>query len=490
MLRVALAVALALSGCASVQRQILQSPAAGGEPWSELETEHFVVKTDQSEWAAKQALETFDQITRALLTLALPKGAKPPANRLDVVLFSHLDDLQTIVGNKHVGAIYHFNIDGSPPSLLVATEHGFVDTFDRTRMSMQHELTHWIFHNAVPGTPRWLDEGLATYWESLRLEDGQAIIGSLPPLMLLADWPSTADLFAANYNDFVGEGGGRYYSAAWGTVYLLYTKHPTEFARYLELLTSGARGEAAWRGAFGSFGARELDAERDWFAADRPWAHTVPLAVPLRDIASGRHIAPADVHLLWAQLRPWTDASLPSIAADLATAERLAPDSPSVQASLAQLELRQGHAPEAMGRIDRALVADPDDATLLRLRGEILVERELARPVAERNFSAAAALAARVAAIDSSSVALRFCARVAGLAGDGARSVALAERATARAPDCVACFDTLAVAKLAAGDLDGAVQAEATAVRLMPDGMIDRAMLRRLEEMKAEAKRR
>jgi predicted Zn-dependent protease len=143
-----------------------------------------------------------------------------------------------------------------------------------------------------------------------------------------------------------------------------------------------------------------------------------------------------------------------------------------------------------MARIDRALLAHPDEPMLLRLRGETLVERELARPVAERNFSAAAALAARLSALDSSSVALRFCARVAGLAGDAAHSVALAERATARTPDCVACFDTLAVARLAAGNLDGAMQAEATAVRLLPDGMIDRAMLRRLEEMKAEAKRR
>ena len=429
-------------------------------------------------------------MARALLTLALPRGAKPPANRLDIVLFSHLDDLQTIVGNKNLAAVYHFTTDGSPPSLMVATEHGFVDTFDRTRMSMQHELTHWIFRNAVPGMPLWLNEGLAKYWESLRLEDGQAIIGSLPPLMLLADWPSTAELFAGDYHAFQGEGGGRYYSAAWGTVYLLYTKHPAEFARYLELLTSGARGEAAWRGAFGGFGARELDAERDWFAADRPWAHTVPLAAPLRDIAPGRPMAPADVHVLWARLRPWSDASLPSVAANLTTAERLAPDSPSVQAWQARLELRQGRAPEAMSRIDRALVAHPDDAMLLRLRGEILVERELSQPIGQRNFAAAAELAARLAALDSSAVALRLCARIAALAGDGARSVALAERAAARAPDCTACFDTLAVARLAAGNLDGAVQAEATAIRLLPDGQVDSAMVRRLEEMKAEAKRR
>jgi len=42
LLRALLVLTLAVGGCASVQRQILQSPAAGGASWRQLETEHFV----------------------------------------------------------------------------------------------------------------------------------------------------------------------------------------------------------------------------------------------------------------------------------------------------------------------------------------------------------------------------------------------------------------------------------------------------------------
>src|SRR3954471_5452656 len=100
----AVAVAFAVAGCASMQRQILQSPAAGGASWREITTEHFVVETDYPDWAAKQALETFDQIARALLKLALPAGAHAPHDRLEVVLFEHLDDFQAIIDNTHLSA--------------------------------------------------------------------------------------------------------------------------------------------------------------------------------------------------------------------------------------------------------------------------------------------------------------------------------------------------------------------------------------------------
>ena len=467
-----------------MQRQLLQSPAAGGAPWHELTSEHFVVRTDYPDWAAREALNGFDRSARALIALALPPGTPPPRDRLDVVAFAHSEDYLALLDNGSAGEC-RFTSDGSRPLLIIASGDNFLRVVEQTMRIMQHELTHWLMHRAVPAAPVWLDEGNAQYWQTLRLEDGQAIVVSLPPLLLLADWLPAADVLAADRDTFYGPKTDAYYSTAWGIVYLLRTKHADAFAHYLAALAAGARGEAAWRGAFGSFGARELDAEmHEWFSADRPWAHTVPMVLAIRDPQSVTAIAPAQVHLLWADLRPRDTKHLDAVAADLKTAEQLAPDSAAVAAAQAELDLDRERYTAALARVDIALTDHPDDEQLLRLRGEALVEQQLRRPEAGRDFGAVIALAERLGRDQASVQSLRFAARVLARFGDHARGLALAERAAARAPDCAGCFDTLSVARELTHDLPGAIAALEQALRLLPDGVTEKRMTGRLAQLR------
>jgi tetratricopeptide (TPR) repeat protein len=467
---------LVVAGCASVQRHILQSPAAGGAPWHELTSEHFVVRTDYPDWAAGEVLNGFDRSARALIALALPPGTSPPRDRLDVVAFAHVEDYRALLDDGSIGEC-RFRSDGSRPLLIVASGDNFLRVVEQTMRTVQHELTHWLMHRAVPAAPLWLDEGNAQYWQTLRLEDGQAIVGSLPPLLLLADWLPAADVLAADRDSFYGPKHARYYSTAWGIVYLLRTKHADAFAHYLTALAAGTRGEAAWRGAFGSFGARELDAEmHEWFSADRPWAHSVPMVLAIRDPQSVTAIAPVQVHLLWADLRPHDTKHFDAIAADLKTAQQLAPDSATVAAALAELDLQRERYTAALTRVDSALTEHPDDEQLLRLRGEALVEQQLTRPEADRDFGVAIALADRLGHDQASVPSLRFASHVLARFGDRARGLALAERAAARAPDCAGCFETLAAARERTHDLPGAIAALEQALRLLPDGVTEERM--------------
>jgi tetratricopeptide (TPR) repeat protein len=483
---VILAAALgSFAGCAAVERQLLQSPTAGGAPWIELDSEHFSVRTDYPEWTARAALDIFDTSTRALISLALPAGSHPPPNRLSVALFAHGDDLRELLGDEHVAGMFRAPGDGSHPILLVSTDGSFVTEYGQTRTTIQHELSHWLFNNAVPGMPVWLDEGLARYWESLRLEDGQALIGSLPQLDLLVDWPNAADVMNTDYRTFHARGGYRYYSAAWGMVYILYTKHGDAFAHYLAALASGARGEAAWRSAFGTFDGHALDAEmRDWFSADRPWAHAAPMPLRARDFGPAKPVSPAEVLLLWAQLRPTRDPKMLARSIDeLTTAERLEPDSTVVQGMLVIFEFKRGKRDEAVARLDRALSKHGDDVFLLRLKSEVMLQAELARPPGDRDFTNLEAMTAKLADARASAVSLQFAARVAAFAGDSPRAIQLAERATKREPDCEPCFDTLSLARAQEGDVEGAVRAAETALRLLPDGVSDRKLADRLSEL-------
>jgi tetratricopeptide (TPR) repeat protein len=485
-------VLVAVGGCASVQHPLLQSPAAGGSSWRELTSEHFVLRTDYPDWAARQALQSFDVSARALIALAVPPGGKPPRDRIEVVAFEHVEDLNELADDKRFAGGFTFSNDGTRPQLTLGGAGSFVDVFDRSAVIMRHEIGHWLLHASIPLAPLWLSEGYASYWQSLRLEDGQAIVGSLPGTDLLVDWASAAEVMSADRDVFYGPRARRYYSAAWGIVYILYAKHGDGFARYLKALAGGVHPDAAWRDAFGTLGARELDAEmHEWFSIDRPWAHVVPMALPIRDAQSERQIAPADVHLLWSQLRPRDgDKHQAAISGDLATAKRLAPDSAQVDAEMARLDLDAKRYADALARVDAALARHPDDEELLLARGMALVAEPRAQRQRPRDLAPILALCDRLGGEHATAASLRFAALVLGSFGDRARAVALAERAVAKAPACASCFEMLALAKEANGDLAGAVTAAETAVRMLPDGYEDRAMMERLTRLKQPSKTR
>ena len=339
---------------------------------------------------------------------------------------------------------------------MMATDRGFVETFDSTRISMQHELTHWIFHNAVPGLPAWLNEGLAKYWESLRLEDGQAIIGSIPPMMDCSPTGRRRRSSSSSTSWPFSKEGGQLLLGGVGRGVSALCQARRRFAHYLEATDGGARGEAAWRSAFGSFSANDLDAERsDWFSADDRgrircrWRRRCATRRRDRD-AAGRRArlvgAPAPMERRniaeVAQIRRPRSGWHPIL-------RRCRRDwrSSSCGGSKATRRCRASTARSS---------AHPDDALLLRLRGDPIVARELSRPAGRatsrrrpcwrRGSPSGTPLVA---------VALRLAARVACTVGRWRARVALAERATRRAPDCAACFDTLAIARLASGRVLG-----------------------------------
>src|SRR5947207_12296891 len=60
-------VALALAGAASACGHLPPCPAAGGPAWTELQSAHFRLRTDESPAAARAALADFEHLEAALL---------------------------------------------------------------------------------------------------------------------------------------------------------------------------------------------------------------------------------------------------------------------------------------------------------------------------------------------------------------------------------------------------------------------------------------
>lgn len=339
------AVAALAAGCVHAP---LTCPAKGGAQWIELGSPHFLLRTDQAEFSARQQLVELEQ--RASLIAAHGFPSMPAiGKRLDVIVFDHSEDY---------AALFPELVDNAPEISMLGNNRMEVLGFfgsgkdaEHTPMIVmylydwrmpQHELVHWLMSLDLPRpAPLWLNEGMARLYETLEIdyEARQVIVGRPPHVGPRKDWPSARELIDDGGAGFHHKTRGLdFYSAAWMMIYILRHDHAAAFTAYREALRRGQPAVDAWREHLGG----------DWDAWDRelreyridlsdrpnaPIAERSPLpALDFSEPTSRRTLSDAEVHLLWAQLRDWsTPASRARARADLDEAARLAPESPDVK---------------------------------------------------------------------------------------------------------------------------------------------------------------
>ncbi len=330
-------VAICAAGCGHA----LVCPAAGGPAWRQLTASRVVLKTNLSEWTAKEALDELETAATHIAGLILLPI--PVAERPEVVLFEDLDDYRELGAPTWSGG--HFTMDPrdpeTPPTVVLFARVGWVASLPGVLQSWQHEYTHFLLSRLLQRTPTWLGEGLAQLLESARidLEQGALVIGGSESGVPLEQWPPIKDLIVADQRTFYAEANrDRYYSAAWGLVYLLQFHHPDAFRRLLEALHASASTDEAWRATGLEPDALEREIHSE-FSRDLPRAQRLSSAGPVhKPPDSMRLLGDDEVHLLWARLRPWEDPSAREKArADLEEAARVAPDSEELRRLRQQL---------------------------------------------------------------------------------------------------------------------------------------------------------
>ncbi|MEO1370402.1 MAG: tetratricopeptide repeat protein, partial [Acidobacteriota bacterium] len=156
-----------------------------------------------------------------------------------------------------------------------------------------HEYVHVVLRNNLPGLPLWLEEGLAEFFSTFRLERaggrlGQPVPwhldelrrGELVPLRAFL----TADVSSELYNRF--EHQGEFYARSWELAHYLLIGRPERLAQALDFLSKTFQGlplDAAFLDAFG-VGIEALDAELSAYRAEG--YRSVRLRVPRLDYSS------------------------------------------------------------------------------------------------------------------------------------------------------------------------------------------------------------
>jgi tetratricopeptide (TPR) repeat protein len=496
--------ALLSLACASL-RAPLTPPARGGAAWTEVTSTHFVLRTDAEPAAARELIARFEGY-HAALAQALSVTAGSTA-RIELIRFERARDLAAI-SDKAVEARARFTTqwpgDLEPrPTLLF---HG-QEMEDVARETFLHELTHRFVQQRYAAVPLWLNEGLAQYHETMRIEEGRLVLGDvgptdfweqsfatttwrgnmhtvqIPVFRALTVWKlidaDRAAFYAGQTALRLGKESSEAWSresaayvSAWKLVhYLLNGPNAADrdrFQVFLGAVERGARARDAFLETFGSDLPRLEASFRSYLLQVGNGRRVIPYpAAPPPAAVTARPMSEAEVHLLWGMLLPAEKGAADAARRQLDEALALDPGSPEVRYARAVFFLRQEQWAEADREIEAALAARPDEPRFLfaQVTGHLWRTGD-ALPLAQR---VPAALDEHLARTATSARQLAQAGLDAGVRGRVDEGLRLVGRSVAADPLCWWCQVARARLLVADRKLDEAAAAAERALTLLPE---------------------
>ncbi|MDP1823356.1 MAG: hypothetical protein Q8L48_08945 [Archangium sp.] len=294
-----------LSSCAHVAPECATH---GGTPWLELSSEHFVVRTNLAPEEARGATVQLER-ARASVLAALPSALTAPP--LEVVVFTSPAQLHDLSGDPLLdGALTH---DWKGPLLLTAHAASFLDV-TQLRL-MLHQLAHHFSAGALKRWPRWFEEGLAIYLETLVIDPeaktavrGRANQERLDEVMRWGILP-VQSLWAWDVEPEQLTGLEQHRAAsAWFWVHFLFNEHRPALERFMRSLAEGDEPKAAWATAFGDLAPQAMaEAAAAYIARQQTRSQQMDLG-QLNTTLTEKPLPDAQVHALLARVAAVTFA--------------------------------------------------------------------------------------------------------------------------------------------------------------------------------------
>jgi tetratricopeptide (TPR) repeat protein len=478
-----------LPGCGGALPAAPQSPATGGQVWLEVTTPRFVIHTDLAETAARAAARDFEATYGYLEEVAFP-GYEGLTQRMDVVLFAGASEFHHFWPGDMGGAYF----DRAPQDLERAPTLVLSGSLDGdARIILLHELTHRFIARAYGWAPAWLNEGLADYFSTMKIEGGRVVLGEIPPGRLVDPSlvPTVEELVRADHAAFYGqwtragtdEGAvhrARYYAGAYALVHL-FRNGPDDqrkrFDDFVDAMNGGLRADDAWARTLGSVSSDALErAFREHLSAWRNWDFFAGELDPLPPSPPER-VAPMreeDVHVLSARVMSAAGGSAVDVRAQLDEARAVAADSAAVAYARGCLELSLGRTAEATELLDAALTKAPDEP-------RYLFATLLARARAGDGSDALRDSMERLTRMAKSADELGAAAIFLSARGDHQAALRDAEAAVAADPGYALALAARARVNFEAGRYAEAVADQEHAVAFVPEDVDDRPLLDALD---------
>lgn len=369
-------------------------PSEGGPVWFEIRSEHFRLWTDDSIGRGRKLVRDLER-RREVIASAMGKASSRAT--AFVISVRSARERAVYVPAEFVGVAYGPDNPTGQSGILINADYKDDDHV------VSHELAHVVSLGWFANLPPWVNEGIATYFEMVDVDnDDTSVKIGIPrsdrgDLILHGRFViSVPDVFACYERRCMDDA---FYAASWAVFTLLLNEHYEQLARYLQRMNElridtpatrwdgepsdlpseqAARdrsryeqwkqGErAAWRDAFPDLPPEKLDAELT------EWLHTGKVRVPRIDVVvreyptTVRKLGDADVLAGRSWLRYHFTADSAAALRDAQAA--LALDSTNVLARITATTLTHTIAPDDARA---TATAHPDDWRALRL-----VERAL-----------------------------------------------------------------------------------------------------------------
>ena len=478
----------------------LTCPARGGAAWTELTSAHFVLRTDAAQPEAHAMLGQFESLWAVLAYVTgRPQVTEP---KIDIVRFTRHRDLLEIKGNRP-GLQGYFTralaseLLESQPTMVFSGE----ELAEEDRDTFLHELTHGFLAERFAALPTWLNEGLAQYYATLRVEPERVVLGETGEYdfsdrpFWWASWrgnaetiqvpafeaPKVWDLVTADWATFHAERGagaqspedsrreGANYAAAWKLVsYFLNGPDAGDRARFADVMAAIEHGRSAREVFLETFGADLPRLEQSfhrYLTQPQLSRRTVPYRAGLTAFSPvERAMSDAEVHLLWARLLPWEKGSADRARRELDEALASEPGSPEVRYRRGLFFINEARLDEAGHDLEAALAARPDEPRYLLGR---LAWYDARAQVAGGTIPSE--LVDRLARTATSAAQLREAALHVSELGRAEEGLRLIERAIAVDPLCWQCQMTRAGTLATAGRFGEARAAMDRTIALLPE---------------------
>jgi hypothetical protein len=97
--------------------------------------------------------------------------------RVRIILFRSTSEFDRIAPHTSAGFFFYGKAENESnvPTIVLSLQQ--VRLRDPAGEILRHELTHAFVRHFYPHAPVWLNEGLATYYSTLALNDGDVLIG-------------------------------------------------------------------------------------------------------------------------------------------------------------------------------------------------------------------------------------------------------------------------------------------------------------------------
>ncbi len=363
---------------------LLPSPLRAS--WRVAETAHFRVHGDMPEQRLREQAALLEDF-RALLDVVTTTTAAEGAPRLDVFLVNDLADTRPFDRLRTGIAGYY-----------MVGQHGMA-AFARADGSGQQTLLHEYAHHHMFATtgrrhPAWYVEGFAEFFSTATFDAQHVYFGQAPPRVgrLLvqgkADW---SRLITTNSLDLRGVDAAIFYARAWALTHYLFRKDGMRerLQAYLTAIAAGQPGGDAFAAHVADPATLERTVRAYLGSKEFSFSRMDRQPVPASAIRV-RPLSPAADAMLMMLVSlstrgPAADDPAAALASVRAAAARFPGDALATR-TLALAELHWGDKAAALALAEQALAAAPDDAELLRLKGQALLaaDRQANRGAARR----------------------------------------------------------------------------------------------------------